>query len=124
MNENQPESLDPLREVLAAAAFYGLNVLLSPVTLAGYVLWVGKGLIHRRASGISMTAQGPLSVRWFEHQLGTRPDEAAHRLMLKLPDVSPWGVRLSAGPLLLAHRLTGYVPRAFRYPFEGAIPKQ
>jgi len=29
-----------------------------------------------------------------------------------------------AGPLLLAHRLTGYVPRAFRYPFEGDVPKQ
>jgi methyltransferase (TIGR00027 family) len=41
-----------------------------------------------------------------------------------LPDVPSLGVRLVAGPTLLAHRLTGYVPRAFRYPFEGDIPKQ
>jgi methyltransferase (TIGR00027 family) len=26
--------------------------------------------------------------------------------------------------MLLAHRLTGYVPKAFRYPFEGDIPPQ
>jgi methyltransferase (TIGR00027 family) len=25
---------------------------------------------------------------------------------------------------MLAHRLTGFVPRAFRYPFEGDIPRQ
>jgi len=31
---------------------------------------------------------------------------------------------LTAGPLLLAHRLTGYVPSAFRYPFEGDVPPQ
>jgi methyltransferase (TIGR00027 family) len=26
-------------------------------------------------------------------------------------------------PTLLAHRVTGYVPKAFRYPFEGDVPK-
>lgn len=29
-----------------------------------------------------------------------------------------------AGPLLLAHGVSGYVPKAFRYPFEGDIPMQ
>ncbi len=33
-------------------------------------------------------------------------------------------MRLVAGPTLLIHRLTGYVPRAYRYPFEGDVPKQ
>ena len=31
---------------------------------------------------------------------------------------------LTGGPMLLAHRLTGYVPSAFRYPFEGDVPPQ
>jgi hypothetical protein len=31
------------------------------------------------------------------------------------------GLRLAAGPVLRAHRLTGYVPRAFRYPFEADV---
>lgn len=43
-------------------------------------------------------------------------------LMMVLPDVPPLGVRLVAGPMVLVHRMTGYVPRAFRYPFQGDIP--
>jgi len=113
-----------MRDPVAAAAFYGLNVLLSPITLVGYAIWVGKGVLGRRGSGVSGSAQGPLSARWFAHQLGTRPDEPANRLMPMVPGVPPLGLRLASSSLLLAHRLTGYVPRAFRYPFEGDIPRQ
>lgn len=28
------------------------------------------------------------------------------------------------GPILFAHHLTGYVPKVYRYPFEGDIPEQ
>ena len=38
-----------------------------------------------------------------------------------LPGVSPLAVRLVFGPILLARRLSGYVPQAFRYPFEGEV---
>ncbi len=112
------------RDSLAATVFYILNVLLFPVTLIGYVTWVGKVILSGRMSGVSGTAQGPLSARWFMHHLGTREDEPSNRLLMLLPGVSPLGVRLAVGPMLLAHRLTGYVPKAFRYPFEGDIPKQ
>ena len=54
----------------------------------------------------------------------TRQDEAADRLMRALPGVPRLGLRLTTGPVLLAHRVTGYVPRAFRYPFEGDVPPQ
>lgn len=109
---------------LAQLAFTLINVLLFPVTLLGYVIWVGKGILAGRGSGVSGTAQGPLSARWLMHALGTRRDEASYRLMLALPGIPPLGVKLAAGPLLLAHRLTGYVPVAFRYPFEGDVPMQ
>lgn len=112
-----------MHDLIAATVFYILNVLLFPVTLLGYVIWTG-GLLAARGSGVSATAQGPLSARWFEHNLGTREDEPANRLMMVLPGVPPLGPRLVAGPMLLAHRLTGYVPRAFRYPFEGDVPPQ
>ncbi len=108
---------------IAATVFYILSVLLFPVTLLGYVIWTGS-LLAGRGSGVSATAQGPLSARWFEHNLGTREDEPADRLMMVLPGVPPLGPRLVAGPMLLAHRLTGYVPKAFRYPFEGDVPPQ
>jgi methyltransferase (TIGR00027 family) len=88
------------------------------------VLWLGKAYLARRTSDVSMTAQGPLSARWTQHILGTRRDEPSHRLMMVLPDVPPVALRLVAGPLLLAHSVSGYVPKAFRYPFEGDVPMQ
>jgi methyltransferase (TIGR00027 family) len=107
-----------------AAVFYILSVLLFPVTLIGYVIWVVKAILSGSKSGVSGTAQGPLSARWFMHNLSTRRDEPAHRLMPVLPGVPTLGLRLVAGPLLFAHRVSGYVPKAFRYPFEGDIPVQ
>ena len=112
------------RDLIASAAFHILSILLFPVSLIGYLIVIGKGLLSWGRSGVSATAQGPLSARWAEHNLGTRKDEAANRLMLQLPGVSRLGMRLTAGPTLLAHRLTGYVPRAYRYPFEGDVPGQ
>jgi len=87
------------------------------------VIWVGKGFLTGNPSGVSATAQGPLSARWAMHNLGTRQDEPANRLMPLLPGVPPLASRMASFPTLLAHRLTGYVPKAFRYPFEGDVPK-
>lgn len=112
-----------MRHFIAATVFSILNIVLFPVTLLGYGIWIGSLLI-KRGSGVSATAQGPLSARWFEHNLGTRKDEPADRLMKVLPGVPPLGPRLVGGPLLLAHRLSGYVPKAFRYPFQGDVPPQ
>jgi hypothetical protein len=61
-----------MRDLIAATVFNILSVLLFPVTLVGYVLWIGKTYLAGRTSGVSGTAQGPLSARWFEHNLGTR----------------------------------------------------
>jgi methyltransferase (TIGR00027 family) len=40
------------------------------------------------------------------------------------PGAPPLAWRLVADPLLLAHRVTGYVLKTFRYPFEGEITIQ
>jgi methyltransferase (TIGR00027 family) len=107
-----------------ATVFYLINVLLFPITLIGYVIWLTRIYMVGRADGASVTAQGPLSARSAMHQLGLRRDDAAYRLLLALPSTSGPAMRLAAGPMLLAHRLTGYVPSAFRYPFEGDVPPQ
>ena len=70
------------------------------------------------------TAHGPLSACWFDRNLGTREDEPSNRLLVVLPCVPQLGLRLVAGPILPAHRVTGHVPKAFRYPFEGDVPPQ
>ena len=111
-------------DVIATLVFYILNILLFPVSLLGYVIHVACLLTAGRASGVSTSAQAPLSVRWSQHYLGVRQDEAAYRLMTALLGSFPLGWYLVAGPTLLAHRVTGYVPMAFRYPFEGEVPMQ
>jgi methyltransferase (TIGR00027 family) len=112
------------RGPLAAVVYYIVNVLLFPATVIGYVIWVGKLLLGGTSSGVSGTAQAPLSARWFQHNLGARPDEPSNRLMMVLPGVSPLALHLVFGPMLLAHRVSGYLPRTLRYPFEGEVSMQ
>jgi methyltransferase (TIGR00027 family) len=112
-----------MRKPDAAVAFYVLIIALLPVSLLGYVIWVGK-LLSARPSGVSTSAQAPLSARWAMHKFGVREDQAAIRLLPLLPGV-PWlGMRLAFWPTVFAHRVTGFVPKTFRYPFEGEIPPQ
>ncbi len=113
----------PARNPGAAIVYYAIYVLLFPVFLLGYVIWIGA-MFARRKSSASATAQAPLFARWLEHHLGSRPDEGANRLLPVAPGVPPLGWRLVGGPILLAHRISGYVPKAFRYPFEGEITLQ
>lgn len=122
MNAPHQETASP-NSPLAAAVFCLINILLFPITLIGYVLHLGY-LFFKRQPGVSITAQGPLSARWTQHHFGLREDEAASRLMASLLDFFPLGWYLTAGPMLLAHRLTGYVPKAFRYPYEGEVAVQ
>jgi len=113
-----------MRNLIAAAGFIIISALLFPISLLGYVTYVAYLFLVGRTAGVSTSAQGPLSARWFQHYLGVRKDEAAYRLMTALVGSFPLGWYLVAGPTLLAHRLTDYVPMAFRYPFEGEVPAQ
>ena len=114
----------PANGPLAIILYYIISVLLFPVSALGYIIWVVKAFGVRRQPGVSGTAQGPLSARWLEHQLGTRIDEPANKLLMVVPGISTVGVRLVFGSILLAHRLSGFVPKAFRYPFDGDISIQ
>ena len=122
MNEHDHKAVSA-RNPSAAIVYYAICVLLFPVFLLGYVIWIGA-MFARRKSSASATAQAPLFARWLEHHLGSRPDEGASRLLPVAPGVPPLGWRLVGGPLLLAHRISGYVPKSFRYPFEGEITLQ
>src|SRR4029450_13670513 len=112
-----------MRTRVSRVGFYLLCALMSPVILVGYLMWVSKLLAAGRSGG-ACRAQGPVSARFSEHNFGTRQDEAEDRLMRALPGVSRRGLRLTTGPGLRAYRLAGYVPRAFRCPFEGEVAPQ
>ena len=53
-----------MRNFIATAVYCIISILLFPVSLLGYVIWVGKGFLTGNPSGVSATAQGPLSARW------------------------------------------------------------
>jgi methyltransferase (TIGR00027 family) len=63
-----------------------------------------------------------MSIRWLQHQLGLRRDEACAKLIKVLPNHCYAGLRAATFPVLLGHRLTGFVPKMFRYPYEGIPP--
>ncbi len=111
-----------MRNIAAATIFRIIQIILLPMGAAGYVPFVIKLVSFSRRSGTSATVFASLYTRYMQHRLGTRRDEPCGRLMMVLPNVSHLGLRLETTPTLMAHRLTGYVPRLYRYPYEGIPP--
>jgi len=109
----------PANGFLAAVVFNLVLILLFPITLIGYLLWSISFLTGNK-SGASGTAVAPLIARWYQHLLGTRRDEAAIRQIKVVPSI-PLANTLGMGPTIIAHRVSGYVPEQFRYPFTGKI---
>ncbi len=107
-----PERVISRRGPVAVAVYYFLNILLFPITLIGYVL-MSVSFYAGRKSAVSGTALAPLTGRWLLHNLGSRQDEPANRLMMAMAGVS---VSFTLGPMIFAHRVSGYVPKAYRYP--------
>jgi methyltransferase (TIGR00027 family) len=105
------------RGSIKAAVYYLLNILFFPITLIGYVL-MSFSFYAGRNSAVSGTALAPLTGRWLLHNLDSRQDEPANSLMMAMAGFS---VSLTLGPMVLAHRVSGYVPKAYRYPFQGEI---
>jgi methyltransferase (TIGR00027 family) len=107
---------------IAATIFWLIVIVLWPLLVAGYVLTVVKLLVYSRRTGASATVLASFNTRWMQHMLGTRRDEPVARLAKMLPNISRLGWRLFLGPILFANRLTGYVPRLYRYPYPGEPP--
>ena len=117
------EGWGTVRTFVAATVFRIIQILLLPIGAVAYVLFVVKLVSFSRRSGTSATVLASLYTRYMQHKLGTRCDEPCARLMMVMPNVSHLGLRLETAPTLVAHRLTGYVPRIYRYRYEGEPPK-
>ena len=111
-----------MHNIVAATIFRLIQIILLPIGAVGYVPFVVKLVTFSRRSGTSATVLASLYTRYMQHRLSTRRDEPCYRLMMVLPNVSHLGLHLTTAPTLLAHRLTGYVPRIYRYPYEGEPP--
>ena len=105
-----------------AGAFRAVQALLLPLGVVGYGPLVARMVAHSRRTGASATVLASLYTRYMQHLLGTRRDEPAARLMRAMPNVSPLGLWLTTRPSDVAHHVTGYVPRIYRYPYPGDPP--
>jgi methyltransferase (TIGR00027 family) len=106
----------------AALLFALIWIVFFPAWLVVTVLYQAHAILSSRRLGVSATALLPMTMRWLQHQLGLRRDEACAKLIKVLPNHCYVALRAAVFPVLLGHRLTGYVPKILRYPFEG-IPK-
>lgn len=111
-----------MHKIVAATAFRIVQIVLLPIGAVGYVLFVVRLVSYSRRTGTSATVLASFYTRYMQHKLGTRRDEPCVRLMMVMPNVSRLGLHLVTAPTLVAHRLTGYVPRIYRYPYEGEPP--
>ena len=68
-----------MRNIVAATGFRIIQIVLSPIALVGYAIFITKMIMYTRTSGASATALGPLYARWMQHKLGTRLDAALDR---------------------------------------------
>jgi methyltransferase (TIGR00027 family) len=108
---------------LMAALLSGLIwIVFLPVVLVVGTAYVVHRVLSSRKLGVSATALNPMTMRWLQHQLGLRRDEACAKLIKVLPNHCYTGLRAVVFPLLLGHRLTGFVPKMLRYPYEGIPP--
>jgi methyltransferase (TIGR00027 family) len=105
--------------LIAVLLFALIQIAFLPVWLIVGILYQTHQLLSSRKLRVSSTALAPMSTRWLQHQLGLRRDEACAKLMKVLPNHCYTGLRAAAFPVLLGHRLTGFVPSMLRYPYEG-----
>jgi methyltransferase (TIGR00027 family) len=108
---------------LTAVLLSGLiRIVFLPVWLVVQILYTAHMIFSSRKLGVSATALSPMTMRWLQHQLGLRRDEACAKLIKVLPNHCYAGLRAAVLPVLLGHRLTGFVPKMLRYPYEGIPP--
>jgi methyltransferase (TIGR00027 family) len=108
--------------LMAALLSTLIRIAFLPVWLVVHSLYTAHMIFSSRKLGVSATALSPMSMRWLQHQLGLRRDEACAKLIKVLPNHCYAGLYAAAFPVLVGHWLTGFVPKMLRYPYEGIPP--
>ena len=108
--------------LMAALLFALIRIVLLPFWLVVIIPYSAHLILLSRKMGVSATALSPMTMRWLQHQLGLRRDEACAKLIKVLPNHRYAALCAASFPVLLGHRLTGFVPKMLRYPYEGIPP--
>lgn len=103
---------------LRVLIFSLLCILLSPLLIAGVIIYTWRVRRISVRQNISGTANEPLGGRLGMHVAGTRIDEAAYRLAGHLPSYTKLSRFLIFDVLGLASKLSGFKGGFFAYPGE------
>src|SRR4051812_36445637 len=100
---NMPIEKEPSqRYSLTTGLLYALiQIVLLPFWLVVIIPYTVHLILWSRKLGVSATALSPMTMRWLQHQLGLRGDEACAKLIKVLPNHRYAGLRASALPVLL-----------------------
>src|SRR4051812_30118713 len=106
-----------------ATLFFALIwIVFLPVVLVVWTAYEAHVILSSRKLGVSATALSPMTMRWLQHQLRLRRDEACAKMIRVLPNHSYIALCAVSFPIWLGHRLTGFVPKMLRYPYKGIPP--
>src|SRR2546421_3326937 len=108
--------------LLASLLFALIQIVFFPFWLLVIIPYTLHMILLSRKMGVSATALSPMTMRWLQHQLGLRRDEACAKLIKVLPNHCYVGLCAASFPVLLGYRLTRFVPKMLRYPYEGIPP--
>ena len=92
------------------------ELVLLPVTIVGWLLFIVDVVLAIRGKGISATAYELLFARWLLDALGKREDKAVRQLFYAIPGISPLPVGLAFLPTMWAMRVTGITIKMYDYP--------
>lgn len=118
LEKEQSSNYSPLAALLSAL----IRIVFLPVWLVVVIPYTAHMILSSRKLRVSATALSPMTMRWMQHQLGLRKDEACAKLIKVLPNHCYAGLYIAAFPVLLGRWLTGFVPKMLRYPYEGIPP--
>src|ERR1041384_3490632 len=88
---------------IAALVFALIRIVFLPVSLVVMILYTAHVILLSRRLGVSATALSPMTMRWLQHQLGLRRDEACVKLMKVLPNHCYAALCAAWFPVLLGH---------------------
>jgi methyltransferase (TIGR00027 family) len=108
--------------LMAALLSALIRIVFLPVWLVVTIPYSAHMILLSRKLGVSATALSPMTMRWLQHQLRLRRDDACAKLIKVLPNHCYAWLCAAVFPVLLGHRLTGFVPKMLRYPYEGIPP--
>ncbi|MXZ71531.1 MAG: class I SAM-dependent methyltransferase [Acidobacteria bacterium] len=96
--------------------FILLEVVFAPLQTIGSLIYALRVRFVNMPRGISGTAYEPYMTRLMLHHTGRRSDEAAEKIALHLPALSPLVLRLLMDTLVLAVKWSGFKGSFFAYP--------